>query len=117
MVDFENISRRQIKHGKLPSMQSVNFNGGGGGGAQWLSGGVFDSRPRGGTFEPHQCHCNVVLEQDTVQVQPRNTRPYITERLLMGCKESNQTQTNKQTKLFYLSEIQNLCSMMEQNTR
>ena len=26
-----------------------------------------------------------------VLVQPRKTRPYITERLLMGCKESNQT--------------------------
>ena len=29
-----------------------------------------------------------------VLVQPRKTRPYITERLLMGRKESNQT--NKQ---------------------
>ena len=26
-----------------------------------------------------------------VLVQPRKTRPYITERLLMGCKETNQT--------------------------
>ena len=26
-----------------------------------------------------------------VLVQPRNTRPCLTERLLMGCKESNQT--------------------------
>ena len=26
-----------------------------------------------------------------VLVQPRKTPPYITERLLMGCKESNQT--------------------------
>ena len=37
-----------------------------------------------------------VLEQDTlinslVPVQPRKTHPYITERLLMGRKESNQT--------------------------
>ena len=104
-------------HDKLPSMQSVNFllgGGGGGGGVQWLSGRVFDSRPRGGRLEPHQRHCDVVLEQDTVLVQPRKTLPYITERLLMGRKESNK---NKQTKLFYLSEIQNLCSMMEQNTR
>ena len=29
-----------------------------------------------------------------VLVQPRKTRPYITERLLMGCKESNQTKSN-----------------------
>ena len=40
-------------------------------------------------------HCVVVLEQDTfiilVSVQPRRTRPYITEKVVMGCKESNQT--------------------------
>ena len=34
-------------------------------GAQWLSGRVLDSRPRGGRFKPHQRHCVVVLEQDT----------------------------------------------------
>ena len=34
-------------------------------GAQWLSGRVFDSRPRGRGFEPHRRHCVVVLEQDT----------------------------------------------------
>ena len=34
-------------------------------GAQWLSGRVLDSRPRGRGFEPHRRHCVVVLEQDT----------------------------------------------------
>ena len=34
-------------------------------GAQWLSGRVLDSRPRGRGFEPHWRHCIVVLEQDT----------------------------------------------------
>ena len=34
-------------------------------GAQWLSGRVLDSRPRGLGFEPHRRHCVVVLEQDT----------------------------------------------------
>ena len=34
-------------------------------GAQWLSGRVLDSRPRGSGFEPHRCHCVVDLEQDT----------------------------------------------------
>ena len=34
-------------------------------GAQWLSGRVLDSNPRGRRFEPHWCHCIVVLEQDT----------------------------------------------------
>ena len=65
-------------------------------GAQWLSGRVLDSRPKGRGLEPHRRHCVVVLEQDTfypslVLVQPRKTCPYITERLLMGRKESNQT--------------------------
>ena len=34
-------------------------------GAQWLSGRVLDSRPRGSGFEPYRGHCVVVLEQDT----------------------------------------------------
>ena len=34
-------------------------------GAQWLSGRVLDSRPKGSGFEPHRRHSVVVLEQDT----------------------------------------------------
>ena len=34
-------------------------------GAQWLSGGVLDSRLKGRGFEPYRRHCVVVLEQDT----------------------------------------------------
>ena len=34
-------------------------------GAQWLSGRVLDSRPRGRGLEPHRRHCVVILEQDT----------------------------------------------------
>ena len=64
-------------------------------GAQWLSGRVLDSRPRGHGFEPHWRHCIVSLSKNInpslVLVQPRKTRPFITERLLMGRKESNQT--------------------------
>ena len=67
-------------------------------GAQWLSGRVLDSRSKGHGFEPHPRHCVVVLEQhiypSLVLVQPRNTRPYITERLLMGRKR---IKSNKQT--------------------
>ena len=55
------------------------------------------TRDRG--FEPHQRHCRVSLSKNInpslVLVQPRKTRPFITEILLMGCKESNQTK-NKQ---------------------
>ena len=35
-------------------------------GAQWLSGRVLDSRPKGRGFEPHRRQCVVVLEQDTI---------------------------------------------------
>ena len=69
-------------------------------GAQWLSGRVLDSRPKGRGFEPHRRHCVVSLSKNInpslVLVQPMKTRPFITERLLMGRKETNQT--NKQTK-------------------
>ena len=64
-------------------------------GAQWLCGRVLGSRQSGRGLEPHQCHCGVSLSKNInpslVLVQLRKTHPYITERLLMGCKESNQT--------------------------
>ena len=64
-------------------------------GAQWLSGRVLDSRSRGCGFEPHRRHCVVSLSKSInpslVLVQPRKTCPFITERLLMGRKESYQT--------------------------
>ena len=63
-------------------------------GAQWLTGRVLDSRPKGRGFEPHRRHCVVSLSKNinhsSVLVQPRKTRPFITNRLLMGRKESNQ---------------------------
>ena len=62
---------------------------------QWLSGRVLDLRPKGHGFEPHRHHCVVSLSMNIhprlVLVQPRKTHPYTTERLLMGCKESNQS--------------------------
>ena len=46
-------------------------------------------------FKTHRRHCVVVLEQDInlslVLVQPRKTRPCLTERLLIGRKESKHT--------------------------
>ena len=64
-------------------------------GAQWLSGRVLDSRPKGHGFEPHRRHCVVSLSKNinpsVLLVQPSKTRPFITERLLMGRKESDQT--------------------------
>ena len=63
-------------------------------GAQWLSGRVLDSRPKGREFEPHRRHLRKNINFSLVLVQPRKARPFITERLLMERKETNQT--NKQ---------------------
>ena len=56
---------------------------------------MLDSRPKGRGFQPHRRHCVVSLSKNInpslVLVEPRKTRPFITERLLMGRKESNQT--------------------------
>ena len=65
-------------------------------GAQWLSGRERLTRDRRAAgFEPHRRHCVVSLSKNInpslVLVQPRKTRPFITERLLMGSKESKQT--------------------------
>ena len=69
-------------------------------GAEWLSGRVLDSRPRGHGFEPHQCHCVASLSKNInpslVLVHPRKTRPFITERLLM---EYKRIKSNKQNQL------------------
>ena len=63
--------------------------------AQWLSGRMLDSRPRGQGFKLYQRHCVLSLSKNInpslVLVQPRKTHPYLSERLLIGCKESNQT--------------------------
>ena len=71
------------------------------------NGSVLDSRAKGRGFEPHPRHCVVSLSKNINPhyvvslskninpslelVQPRKTRPFITERLLIGRKESNQT--------------------------
>ena len=69
-------------------------------GAQLLSGRVLDSRLRGRGFEPDQRHCVVSLSKSInpslVLVKPRKTRPFITERLLMGRKR---IKSNKQNQL------------------
>ena len=60
--------------------------------AQWKSARLETEGPRV-RASPASLLC--VLEQEhnpsLVLVQPRKTRPFITERLLMGRKESNQT--------------------------
>ena len=70
-------------------------------GVRERNGRVLDARQKGRGFEPHRRHCVVSLSKNInpslVLVQPRKTRPFITERLLMGCKESNQTNKKKHT--------------------
>ena len=65
-----------------------------------LSGRMLDLRPKGRGFKPHRHHCVVSFSKNInpslVLVQPRKTSPFITERLLMGRKESNK-QTNKKS--------------------
>ena len=59
---------------------------------------MLNSRLRDHGFQPHQRHCVVSLSKNINPclelVQPRKTRPYINERLLMGRKELNQTKSN-----------------------
>ena len=75
-------------------------------GAQWLSGRVLDLTSRGRRLEPQGRHCVVSLSKNInsslVVVQPRKTRPFITERLLMGRKESNETNKKKKVNELYL---------------
>ena len=75
--------------------------------ALWLSGRVLDSRPMDRSFKPHWRHCVVCLNKSINPslelVQPRKTCPYITERLLMGRKESNQT--NKSIKIVHFCKL------------
>ena len=91
------VHRRRNRGGQQgPGPQSFCRGGGQNSmGAQWPSGRVLDSRPRCPGLEPHRRHCVVSLSKNInpslVLVQPRKTRFYITERLLMGHKESNQT--------------------------
>ena len=86
---FDDWSRIVLQHNSCQFAFKYNVR------AQWLSGRVLDSRPKGCGFEPHRRHCVVSLSKNInpslVLVQPRKTRPFITERLLMGRKELNQT--------------------------
>ena len=59
---------------------------------------MLDARPKGRGFEPHRRLWVLSLSKNInpslVLVQPRKILPYITENLLMGRKESNQTKLN-----------------------
>ena len=96
-------------------------------GVQWLSGRVLDLRPRGCGLEPHLRHCVVSLSKNInpslVLVQPRKIHPYITERLFMGCNESNQTKyiynnsCIEQMHLVYMIEFNFMTTEIQFNVR
>ena len=71
--------------------------------AQWKSAWLETERPRV-RASPAPLRCGPLarhINPSLVLVQPRKTRPCLTERLLMGRKESNQT--NKKNKRPYLT--------------
>ena len=57
------------------------------------SGSVVKCLTRDREVEPCRRHCVVVLEHSLVLVQSRKTHPCLTNRLLMGRKETNQAKT------------------------
>ena len=67
---------------------------------------MLDLRPRGRGFEPHRRHWVVSLSKNInpslVLVQPRKTHPCLTERLLMGRKESNQSNQSESSSTLFL---------------
>ena len=81
-------------------------------GAYWLSDRVLDSRSKGRRFKPHRRHCVVSLSKNInpslVLVQPRKTRPFIAERMLMGRKESNQIYGNFKNLLLQNQKVDDL---------
>ena len=54
---------------------------------------MLDSRPKGCRVEPYRRHCVVSLSKN-INPSLVLVQPYITDRLLMGRKETNQTKTN-----------------------
>ena len=82
-----NVKINQTKSSRLSKPSVASFH------LMWLSVKLLDSRPRGRGFEPHRRHCVVSMSKNInpslVLVQPRKTRPFITERLLNGGRELN----------------------------
>ena len=66
-------------------------------GAQWLSGRVLDSKPKGRGLEPHRRHCVVSLRKinlSLVLIQSRKTCPDVTEKFVDWGVKNQIKQTN-----------------------
>ena len=63
------LERKELKHISLVNFSIIfiqnHYSYKNNEGAQWLSGRVPNSRPKGRGFKPHHRYCIVVLEQDT----------------------------------------------------
>ena len=86
----DNIKINQAKSSRLSKSSVASFH------LMWeRSGSVVECLTRDRGFEPHRRHYIVSLSKNINPslelVQPRKTRPFISERLLMGRKESKQT--------------------------
>ena len=85
-----NVKINQVKSSRLSKSSVASFH------LMWeRSGSVVECLTRDRGFEPHRCRCAVSLSKNinpSIElVQPRKTRPFISKRLLMGRKESKQT--------------------------
>ena len=95
------VSEKNISDNMLSSKKGFQFRHQDRG-AQWLSGRVLDWRPKGRGFEPHRRHFVVSLSKN-INPSLVLVQPFITERLLMGRKESYQTkQTNNKTDFYFI---------------
>ena len=86
----DNVKINQAKSSRLSKASVASFQ------LMWeRSGSVVECLTRDRGFEPQRRHCVVSLSKNINPslelVQPRKTRPFISERLLMGRKESKQT--------------------------
>ena len=90
-------------------------------GAQWLSGRVLYSKPKGWglslTSVTALCPLARHINPSLPLVQPRKTRPYITESLLMGCKESKVRYLERKKDLAVVNNYRNLNRLSLQITK
>ena len=84
----DNVKINRAKSSRLSKSSVASFH------LMWER-SALDSRPRDRGFEPHRRHCVVSLSKSInaslVLVQRRKSHSFVTERFLMGGKESNQT--------------------------
>ena len=89
----DNVEINQTKSSRMSKSSVASFH------LMWeRSGSVIECLTRDRGFEPHRRHCVVSLSKNINPslelVQPRKTRPFISERLSMGRRPKESKQTN-----------------------